>query len=256
MATGTLDKAGGAFDKAKKVAPFLGGGNGSSGEPMINRIILDKYKGMTLEVVNGEQIQRITLDGTKMTLTVMDGPDQKSTIVQTADSVTINADMFKVKSMMVEISADIDISLESGMSIPPTSIGKSSISIDPFGVSVDGAQVEIGGGATGTISIAPGGALAVAGVAANIGKLAAKVASVPRMSAKNKAKLTSTLTKAEAKVAKAATKIPCSVDIAANEIELKAPDPIPPALPICNIKIGGQGAAIELVGIPIGYIPD
>ena len=69
----------------------------------VNRIELDKTNGLTIQVLNGAFTQTIFLDGQQITITVA-GPSGQSTIVQTPNSVTINADAFTVTAKTATIN--------------------------------------------------------------------------------------------------------------------------------------------------------
>jgi len=81
----------------------------------VNRIELDKAKGLTIQVVNGIKQQTIFLDGDKITITVT-GPGGTSTIEQTPTTVTVTADNFIVNAKTITEAATIEATIRSGAS--------------------------------------------------------------------------------------------------------------------------------------------
>lgn len=81
----------------------------------INRIELDKTRGLTVQVVNGVNTQTIFLDGEKLTITVA-GPDGTSTIEQTPTTVTVTADSFIVNARTILETGSVAATLQSGVS--------------------------------------------------------------------------------------------------------------------------------------------
>ena len=94
----------------------------------VNRIELDKAKGLTIQVVNGVKQQTIFLDGDKITITVV-GPGGTSTIEQTPTSVTVTADQFIVNAKNIVETATMDALIRSGASsimLTPATITETS----------------------------------------------------------------------------------------------------------------------------------
>jgi hypothetical protein len=81
----------------------------------INRIELDKTRGLTVQVVNGVNTQTIFLDGDKLTITVA-GPAGTSTIEQTPTTVTVTADSFIVNARTISATGSEAATLTSGAS--------------------------------------------------------------------------------------------------------------------------------------------
>jgi hypothetical protein len=100
----------------------------------INRIELNKQEGMTLQVVNGESVQSIKLDGDKITFEVTNG-GSTSKIVQTPDGVTIDCNNFKVNATMA-----------AEMTLKPlgSPIATGTLALSLTGATVEGAMVNIG----------------------------------------------------------------------------------------------------------------
>lgn len=106
----------------------------------VNRIELDKRKGLTIQVVNGVHQQTIFLDGDKLTITVS-GPGGESTIEQTptsvtvtADTVTVLADSFIVNAKTITETAAVEATLRSGAS---------SVLVSPLAVATTAPAVSL-----------------------------------------------------------------------------------------------------------------
>jgi len=79
----------------------------------VNRIELDKTKGLTIQVVNGLRQQTIFLDGDRIIITVK-GPTGTSIIEQTPTTVTVSADNFIVNAKTITQNAVIEASINAG----------------------------------------------------------------------------------------------------------------------------------------------
>jgi hypothetical protein len=101
----------------------------------VNRIELDKTKGLTVQVVSGVNTQTIFLDGEKLTITVA-GPDGTSTIEQTPTTVTVTADNFIVNARTI---------LETGSAAATMSSGASSVALTPEAAAVTAPEIELTG---------------------------------------------------------------------------------------------------------------
>src|SRR3954453_826075 len=83
----------------------------------VNRIELDKSKGLTIEVLNGTSHQKIFLDGDKITIPVTGPGGAGSTIEQTPRPVTITADNFLVTARQrIAVTASPSANMASGPS--------------------------------------------------------------------------------------------------------------------------------------------
>jgi hypothetical protein len=92
----------------------------------VNRIELDKNKGLTIQVDNGFQKQTIFLDGEKVTITVEGMLGSSSTIEQTPTSITLNADEFIVNAKTITMNAELEASMSAGaipVPVVPKKIG-------------------------------------------------------------------------------------------------------------------------------------
>lgn len=101
----------------------------------VNRIELDKTRGLTVQVVNGVNTQTIFLDGEKITLTVV-GPEGTSTIEQTPTTVTVTADSFIVNARTI---------VETGSQAATLSSGESSVALTAKAAAVTAPAIELTG---------------------------------------------------------------------------------------------------------------
>lgn len=105
----------------------------------VNRIELDKTKGLTVQVRNGVNTQTIFLDGAKITITV-EGPGGTSTIEQTPTTVTVTADNFIVNAKTITETGSLEATMRSGAS---------SVMLTPASAMVMATEI----GLTGTANI-------------------------------------------------------------------------------------------------------
>jgi hypothetical protein len=137
----------------------------------VNRIELDKTKGLVIQVVNGEQTQTITLDGESITMEVK-GLTGVSTIVQKPDSVTVTCDKFVFEGKTFECTASQSATLTStptSLSLSPSAASLSSPTTKVIGegtASVLAPDINLAGEAV-TVS-APAGVIALTGLNVNI----------------------------------------------------------------------------------------
>jgi hypothetical protein len=101
----------------------------------VNRIELDKTKGLTVQVVSGVNTQTIFLDGEKLTITVA-GPDGTSTIEQTPTTVTVTADNFIVNARTISAIGSEAATLQSGAS---------SMALTPEAAAVTAPEIDLTG---------------------------------------------------------------------------------------------------------------
>ena len=133
----------------------------------VNRIELDKTKGLTVQVLNGVNTQTIFLDGEKITITVV-GPGGTSTIEQTPTTVTVTADNFIVNAKTITETGSLAATMRSGAS---------SVALTPEAAAVIAPEISLTGttninamaptvtvtGAEATTVTAPGGELLLEG---------------------------------------------------------------------------------------------
>lgn len=79
----------------------------------VNRIELDKTKGLTIQVLNGVRKQTIFLDGDKITIFV-EGAGGTSVIEQTPTTITMSADNFIVNAKTITQNAVMEASISAG----------------------------------------------------------------------------------------------------------------------------------------------
>jgi hypothetical protein len=128
-------------------------------------IELDKEKGIIIQLQNGTVTQTITLDGNAITMEVK-GDGVKSTIVQTADSVTVKCDNFVVDSKTVKCTGSVSAALESGpsqLTLTPTDaamVGPTTAVTGELALNLQSAA-DANVSATGAITVNTAGEVAV-----------------------------------------------------------------------------------------------
>jgi hypothetical protein len=101
----------------------------------VNRIELDKTKGLTLQVLNGVNTQTIVLDGERVTITVV-GPEGTSTIEQSPTAVTVTADSFIVNAKTIRETASLEATIRAGESI---------VALTPKAATVTAPEIDLTG---------------------------------------------------------------------------------------------------------------
>jgi hypothetical protein len=109
----------------------------------VNRIELDKSKGLTIEVLNGTSHQKIFLDGDKITITVTGPGGAGSTIEQTPRAVTITADNFIVNARQtIAMTATTSANMASG---------PSHVEVNPAEATLSGLEAMVDGQMSATV---------------------------------------------------------------------------------------------------------